>query len=942
MDFPHLSDNGFPYASNVNVYQFQNTFDYTRWSEKTRIKLCNVLWNSSYADVVKWDTDVLRDSYFDSLTDTWTTELMSAARIVPEGFIKLPIPYDVMARYNYLYIDMPVATGVGNLIDYEKTGGIKRWYFFVQDINYLSPNATQVVVVPDVWTNFQNKIFIPYMMLERGHAPVAYSDTDTYLTNPIANNRLLLAPDVNFDNAGITRSSSYVPFGNGTKYVCFASTCAPSQLASLGLVSVDSTYNPSQTITYSDVNARYGYQLQVNGYGVGNGYDYSDANTPVSVGYSNGSIANNLTVYAIAASSVYGNNATWFSDIITYCPQFLNTIKACFVVDENCLTFDASYTIYGYTLYECSGKSQSLLSKTLAKADFSYPSELQRFAKLYTSPYAQIEITDNDGKTVEVNIEETGTLNVYSAVSIAFPYINERVFVDGIGGVGSKSYAWLDLKDVSHSCEMSNSDWFKYCFDWNIPTFALYMDGQTAFMLESFNRNVAQARHQSLVDYHCSMRSANTAYENACDQADTAYTNTERNAYTAAANAHRSANTGKTNADNSADTNRAVSYNANNNSVTNSSVAAYYYLANENLAIANSEELMYNNNRIQIHSSTLANTYINNSTSSNVNMKSTNAVATQIGQIASGALSGGLSGATSAAVGGPFTATTGAVFGAAGGAIQAAVTQVQLSATTNNDTSQAGNQTQLNTDMALDLSYYNEWSQLGNATYNMRGISAYKTDSANNTYQSAMAQINNTSTTNITNMDALQLTAKTNATNTKNTSISNADDTYVVVEACAGRTQTNVKANASYTRQVAELNSKEILENGRYINLAAIADSRNSRPIELCPNSGNPAADFYRTRGLQIKVKTQSDSAIRQTGDIFARFGYALNQIWDVATSGLKLMNHFTYWKASEIWVNGGEASNNAINTFIRDMFLKGVTVWNNPNEIGGVNVYTN
>ena len=93
---------------------------------------------------------------------------------------------------------------------------------------------------------------------------------------------------------------------------------------------------------------------------------------------------------------------------------------------------------------------------------------------------------------------------------------------------------------------------------------------------------------------------------------------------------------------------------------------------------------------------------------------------------------------------------------------------------------------------------------------------------------------------------------------------------------------------------------------------------------------------------MQLKVKTQSNSAIRQTGDTFARFGYALNQVWDVKTSGLKLMNHFTYWKASDIWVDDRQASNNVIQNFISKIFLQGVTVWNNPNEIGRVNIYAN
>ena len=498
MQFPHLSDTRFPNLSTVNVYQFQNNFDYSRWSEKTKVTLCNVLWNSEYADVVKWDTNASRDEWFDSLDEIWVTELQTSARVVPEGYVKLPIPYDVMARYNYIFIDMPIATDSQHLIDYESSDGIRRWYFFVNDIQYLAPNATQVYVIPDVWTNFQNEIDITYMMLERGHAPVSASDTASYLANPIANNRYLLAPDVNFDNAGITRSSSFVPFGNGTKYVCVATTCSPDLISTLGSVTVNAAYNPSGTITYSDSSDRYGHQLIVSGYCMGNGYDYSDANTPAKVGFSDGLIANNLTVYAIAATECYGNG-TFFADVIRQCPQFLTTIKACFVVDDACITRGTSYTIAGHTLYKCEGKSSTLLQKALTVADFGYPQELQRFAKLYTAPYAQLEITDNDGTSYTVNIEETTTLSVKSVTSVAFPYINERVYIEGIGGVGSESYHWADLRGNIDALGMSNSDWFKYCFDWKIPTFALFMDGQTAFMLESFNRNVKQAIQQGLV-----------------------------------------------------------------------------------------------------------------------------------------------------------------------------------------------------------------------------------------------------------------------------------------------------------------------------------------------------------------------------------------------------------------------------------------------------------
>ena len=91
-----------------------------------------------------------------------------------------------------------------------------------------------------------------------------------------------------------------------------------------------------------------------------------------------------------------------------------------------------------------------------------------------------------------------------------------------------------------------------------------------------------------------------------------------------------------------------------------------------------------------------------------------------------------------------------------------------------------------------------------------------------------------------------------------------------------------------------------------------------------------------------MKVRTQNDGAIRQAGDMFARYGYALNQIWDVRKTGLTLMKHFTYWKASDIWVDDRQSSTNAVNKSIEAMFMNGVTIWSNPDEIGRVSIYAN
>lgn len=976
MNFPHIRDTQFPDLQTVDVYRFANTFDYTRWREDTVVRCVNVLWNSDYKDVVKFETDTARDNWFDNITDFYAIELSQAARIVPDNYVKLPIPYDVLARYNYLYIDMPIATSEDAPLDYETSSGIRRWYFFIDSISYLSPNSTQVFLQLDVWTNFQNDVEINYMMLERGHAPVAESDTDEYLANPIANNRYLLAPDVNFDNATVTRSSDYVPFGNGKKYLCIASTCSPDLLSTMGEVTYDANYAPfSGNITYSDVEARYGHQLQVNGLTMGNSRNYSNARTPAKAGYSNGGIiANNLTVYAIQASECYGNG-TFFADVMQRCPQFLKTVQACFVVDENCITLGTSYGFAGHVIYECVGTNRNLLSKSLTQNDFNYPAELRRFAKLYTSPYAVLEVTDNDGSTFTINIEETSTVQVKSVVSVAFPYIDYRVYLDGIGGVGSKSYSWQDLRGQTHDKQISESDWFKYCFDWNIPTFALYMDGETAFQLENFNRATRMGIQNALVAYHNNMRSANTARENVEDAADTALANVNNSTATARTNAYNSADTAKTNADNSADTGKANADASADTGKTNADASADTMYDNVNDS-CNTKSLDFMSQQTAgLLNIIRSNTYNEDLADRSWRLAAANwnrdmevafkAIATQgeamtsmmgttaIADIGKGVLQGASGGFMG---GGPGGAAIGASVGGISAGIDATVSAMQNSVALSTNALVVGEQQNQGIAKWQDQENFVTYAATEKSDVLLdqrQTLIDYETiivdrdnvlarGNANRTRTTEKANATRTQTTSKSNATRTQTTSKTNATNTQSTSKTNADNNYNTDRTNATNTRNVTVANADFTRQVAELNAKELLENAANAGMAGILDARNASPVQIGQASGNPSVDYMENRGVQLKVKTQSDSAIRQTGDMFARYGYALNQVWNVAESGLCLMRNFTYWKASDIWVDDRNSSNNSIQDFFINIFLNGVTVWSNPLKMGRVSIYDN
>ena len=106
--FPHLDgDTAFPHLSNVDVWQYANNFDYSRYEENARLKLASVPWDSAFEAVVAWKGETDRDEYLDALPalalDESTRFLTSK-----DGEIKLPVPFNVAARYNYLIADFPV------------------------------------------------------------------------------------------------------------------------------------------------------------------------------------------------------------------------------------------------------------------------------------------------------------------------------------------------------------------------------------------------------------------------------------------------------------------------------------------------------------------------------------------------------------------------------------------------------------------------------------------------------------------------------------------------------------------------------------------------------------------------------------------------------------------------------------------------------------------
>ena len=895
MNFPHLSDTDFPNLDNVNVYAYKNEFDYSRWAVGTSIKLCNVLWNSDYNDVVKFDTNIERDKWFDDLNDYYSITLKSAINYVPETALKIPIPYDVAARFNYMVVTLPVLPGTNPSINYEDSEvGIRRWYFFIDTIDYRSANATACRLSLDVWTQYQNDIELHYMMLERGHAPVAFSNVDEYLANPIDNNDYLLAPDVTPSDAEIVRSSTFIPFGNGVKYVCFASTCPSYELSQMGTVLHNIPEYSWSNLTYTDVDVRHGYQLQVNGFHVGNGDDYTYLNTRNQpFARSQNFIPNGTYMYAIDAVSAQ----SFIDKMMDDCPVFFRTVLACFMVDENMLQFGNGINLYGFTIHECKGRSETLDIK-LTKDMFDYPEEYQHLAKLYTFPYSSIELIDNVGETVTVRVENTGNITAHKDAMLAYPFLDARIWFDGINGTGSQSYMWVDMNGAPQMKQMPNSDWSKACFDLSIPCYTLYMDADKAWYLDNFATAIKGNGYRALAGYHNAVRSANTARANAIDSNNTMYANADRSANTLVTNTDNSANCNRSNAD--------LTIAANTTNTNNSNTAS------ENAYNYNSDAAVRKTSASNALSA--ASTNINQETTAATNVRTAACSGWQnaVGNAMSAAAMGGAAGA----IIGPEGAAGGALIGFVGGLIGG--------------------------EMGVFNAESNGAILLGAAqsVVSITGDTNHElTNIGNGAAQNCMEEENRLRTrTNTTNNNAFS--AQTN--NTNNMLRTNAGNNAATMRANANATRNTGNANAGYTREIGVLNAKETLESTRQGVQNELNAAKMGAPVQLTKSEGNYLSQYMGNNGVQFKVRTMPNGDVRQIGDTFLRYGYMLNQMWDVDKSGLCPMSHFCYWRASDIWVDDRASSNNAVQDAIIRIFRNGVTVWRDPMEIGKVAIYDN
>lgn len=495
--FPRLTSNGnesdFPDVANIKTYQYDNTFDYSKFDTvQMKITVCRVPWDmgeahignrtiSGIGNVVHFGTKEKRDRWFRIIPKDecfrFSTKYKQLHR---DNFIDVPIPFDVASRYNYVAVYHEMMASAENPVMYENEDGLRPWFWFVREVEFLAPNTTRLHLLNDAWQTFIYDMNIPFMYLERGHAPMHEVDAQTFLDDPIGNCSYLLEREANEpDPPRITTKTQPYVFNSGNMYAVVITTANPR--ATWGN-KADGTWKTPSSQFYKSVPCYHSF--------------------------------------AVPAAN--------FSTFLANVPeQFIQTIQCVCMMSQFMITLGTSFSFGGQTCYEISSAYQKATIHSISKDDFAFDAKYENIAKLYTYPYSVIALTDSDGNETYIRIEDTnGKIEVEHVTSLVYPWLKLNGHVSSVGKAPAKTISFKNLSNLNMSISGS---WHSYLLSLDIPMFAVT---QAAGTVNDYSTHFDRAQQATAADNAQSNAnaSADTAQTNANASADTAQTNQNENA----------------------------------------------------------------------------------------------------------------------------------------------------------------------------------------------------------------------------------------------------------------------------------------------------------------------------------------------------------------------------------------------------------------------------
>ena len=510
MQFPRMNNGSFPNIENVNVNQWVNDFDYSRYNyTQMKIMLCAVPWDmgeahvgnrtiSGIGNVVYFGSAEKRDEWFASIPDDECLRFETKYKeLHRDKYIDVPVPFDIAAKYNYIAVEYELFANDDSPIEYENNSGVRKWFWFVREVEFLAPNTTRLYLLDDAFQTWIYDVDISGMMLERGHAPMFEVSADEYLSNPIDNARWLLTDDVNYGNDYIGKHESDFVFNDENMFAL--------------------------VVTSADPFSFWGSKAN------------SNWRVPGKTNFIMQSVISNFA-FVIDARQIN----LFLDNVNASYPQFVQTIKCIAFVSEKLIEKGTQFNFAGIRCFNVTANYKTNDLIELDKDMFGYGSHYENIAKLYTYPYSYILVTDEQGNQTEVHIETTnGKLQIESSLALVFPWLALNAHLSGIGKTPRKaiSFANFNKRDMP-----IQGNWYDTLMSWNIPTFGIIQDSSVnndyATFYDRQQQKLAADNTYSNVSALASTLNANAALTASTNSAITTTSNSSNASDTAANNAY--------------------------------------------------------------------------------------------------------------------------------------------------------------------------------------------------------------------------------------------------------------------------------------------------------------------------------------------------------------------------------------------------------------------
>lgn len=419
------------------------------WPAGSTVKLCRVNWDSSYRDIVIFDSENERNAYFDGLGSyfSWTIENMSYLK--PRQAIKVPIPYSDAYKFNYCMVTNPRSPKYDEM----------RMFYFVTQADYVAPSTTLITLQLDVIMTYQFNTSIGSCFIERGHVAMANVGYRSVVSNGLyqyAQRRYLDVPE---------------GLDVGSDYVTVDTECI--SLSSDGYYII--------VISTADLTADPG--------------TISNPNLDTATGDKVDGIFSGCNVYAFDAEIF----RSWLRTMQSY-PWITQCIIAMYSFPKRFVVTTSEVTISGMTAYKIiSSASQTRFptqeSSQIAEIDGMF-SRLKnaidatvKHDKFTIFPYSFIEITANTGTSVLLKPQYfmSDTMDLKAITCALYPFARIGVAPWNYGGGGRNGYSysvvWRDFDNVEHSMALpknealSNALWIG-----DFPMFSIVNNSYIAYM----------------------------------------------------------------------------------------------------------------------------------------------------------------------------------------------------------------------------------------------------------------------------------------------------------------------------------------------------------------------------------------------------------------------------------------------------------------------------